>query len=197
MFEDIDIGYSDSVYPPYEDSVLLAKVAVQQCSGDVLEIGCGSGIVCISLAKQNPKTKIIAVDINPNAIEDAKKNAKNNNVKIDFRISDLFEKVGGKKFDFILFNPPYLPTTKTQKIKSELNFAFDGGKSGLDTVFRFLQDAKKYIRKNGRILIIVSTKQNVSKLDKKINQLGCEFKIVAQDSFFFEKIYVYDIHLAN
>jgi release factor glutamine methyltransferase len=197
MLEDIDIKYSNNVYPPYEDSVLLAKVAVQQCHGNVLEIGCGSGVVSISLAKQKPQTKIVAVDINPNAVKDAKKNAKNNKVKIDFRVSDLFERVREKNFDFILFNPPYLPTTETQKIKSELNFAFDGGKSGLDTIFRFLQDVKKYIKKDGRILIIVSTKQNVSKLDKKIKQLGFEFKIVAQDSFFFEKIYVYDIHVAN
>jgi release factor glutamine methyltransferase len=197
MLEDIDIKYSNNVYPPYEDSVLLAKVAVQQCHGNVLEIGCGSGVVSISLAKQKPQTKIVAVDINPNAVKDAKKNAKNNKVKIDFRVSDLFERVREKNFDFILFNPPYLPTTETQKIKSELNFAFDGGKSGLDTIFRFLQDVKKYIKKDGKVLIIVSTEQNVSKLDKKIKQLGFEFKIVAQDSFFFEKIYVYDIHVAN
>jgi len=182
----------DSVYAPLEDSQLLAKAALQKCGGKILEVGCGSGFVSIFLAKLKKDTEICAVDINPDAVKAAKKNAKANGVKIEIKQSDLFEKVG-ERYDWILFNPPYLPTSEAEKIEGGLNLAFDGGKTGLDTAFRFLERLNKYLKKEGKTLLVVSTEQDLLKLNEKVRECGFSHKIVAQQNFFFEKIYVYEL----
>ena len=192
--EDIKISVPDSVYPPLEDSQLLADVALKECSGRILEVGCGSGFVSITISKFKPDTKIICVDINSEAVKAAKKNSAVNGVKLKIFESDLFENVDvGSDFDWILFNPPYLPTSEAEKIDGGLNFAFDGGESGFDTVFRFLERAKDYLKKDGKVLLVVSTAQDLLVLNQKICDCGYLFEVMAQESFFFEKIYVYKL----
>jgi len=191
--DEIKIQVPDSVYPPFEDTQLLAKAALKLCSGKILEVGCGSGYVSICLAKFKKNLQQTAVDINSKAVEATKKNAKENKVKIEILNSDLFSKVKDKDYDWILFNPPYLPTSEAQKIEGGLNFAFDGGETGLDTAYRFLEQVKNYLKKDGKILLVVSTAQDLVKLNEKIRMCSFEHKIVAQESFFFEKIYVYKL----
>ncbi|MFH1306289.1 MAG: HemK2/MTQ2 family protein methyltransferase [Candidatus Micrarchaeota archaeon] len=187
----------DNVYLPSDDTQMLAESALKECEGEVIEIGCGSGAVSIILAKEGKCRKIIAMDINGEAIKAAKNNAKLNNVsktEIEFADSDLFENISKNgKFDYILFNPPYLPTTKKEKIEGKLNFAFDGGKYGVDVIEKFLKEAKKHLKKDGKILMVGSLLQPNGKI-KKIMQKNCLKKeIIATKSFFFEKLYVYRI----
>lgn len=195
MLDEIKITAPDTVYPPLEDSQLLAQVAIQECDGKILEVGCGSGYIGICVAKFKKGAKIIAVDINSDAVECAIKNAKENGVKIEVRRSDLFEKVVEKDFDWILFNPPYLPTSEAERIEGGLNFAFDGGESGLDTVFRFFERAGAHLKKEGKILIVASDAQDLKELEKKMRACGFGFEIVARQDFFFEKICVYRLEM--
>jgi release factor glutamine methyltransferase len=76
----------------------------------VLEIGTGSGIISVMLALLIEDIKIIAVDINPKAIELAKRNAKKHGVedKIEFRLSNLYENVNEENIDLTISNPPYI-----------------------------------------------------------------------------------------
>jgi len=191
MDSDIKINVPDSVYPPYEDSRLLADCALKECDGKILEVGCGSGFVSISISKLKPKSKVYALDINSDAVKAAKENAKANKAEVEIIKSDMFSKLKEKNFDWILFNPPYLPTSEAEKIEGGLNFAFDGGKSGLDTVFMFLEQVKNYLKKEGKVLIVASTEQDLNKLNSKIKECQFSFGIIAEQSFFFEKIYIY------
>ena len=112
---ELDISVATSVYIPAEDSFLLADYASKQ-KGRILEIGCGSGIVSLSAAAANRANEVIGVDINPAAVECATKNAEKNHLKnCKFLQSDLFANVSGK-FNVILFNPPYLPTTEAERL---------------------------------------------------------------------------------
>lgn len=76
----------------------------------ILEIGVGSGIISVMLAKLVPGIKIIAVDINNIALELAQKNAQYHEVEdlIEFRESDLFTNVSENDFDMVISNPPYI-----------------------------------------------------------------------------------------
>lgn len=69
---------------------------------DVLDLGCGSGILAI-LAKKLGANRVLAVDNDPLAVDVAKENAEKNCVQIDVRLSDLFSNVDGK-FDIIVSN---------------------------------------------------------------------------------------------
>ena len=166
------------IYEPREDSFLLQKYVKQYAQGKVLDIGTGSGIQSITALK---KTKeVLAVDINPEAVELLKKKG------INARISNLFSKVKGT-FDIIIFNPPYLPKDEREPKDSAL--ATTGGKKGYETIERFLKQAKKFLKKEGKILIVFSSLTgNVNSLLKKYNY---KFKILAREKLFFEKIYVY------
>ena len=116
-FGTLRLSIAPTVYEPSEDSFLLATYASGITEGKkILEIGCGSGIASLSAAAANPKNKVLGVDINPKAVECAKGNAKRNGVEnAKFAVSDLFANASGK-FDSILFNPPYLPTSRDEKL---------------------------------------------------------------------------------
>src|SRR3989338_4002387 len=155
-FNNLKFAVFDDVYEPAEDSFLLAKYAMR-LKGNILELGSGCGLASISNAKSNPKNHVLAVDINKSAVDNAKHNAKMNNIKnIKISKSNLFSNVRGR-FNYIIFNPPYLPTTKNQKLKTNLNFAFDGGASGNKVIDKFLKEVDKYLKPNGRALMVVSS----------------------------------------
>ena len=90
-------GTVSTVYEPQEDSYLLEKEVKRYACGDVLEIGTGSGIQAIAAAQNRKVKNVLAVDINPAAIAHCRKKIKDK--KSSFRISDLFSKVGKKKFE--------------------------------------------------------------------------------------------------
>ena len=94
-------------YEPREDSELLAKYVKKFAFGNVLDMGTGSGIQAITAAKKKSVKSVVAADIQEEVIENNKNNIKNK--KIKFIVSDLFSNIKNKKFDTIIFNPPYLP----------------------------------------------------------------------------------------
>ncbi|MBI2451552.1 methyltransferase [Candidatus Pacearchaeota archaeon] len=166
------------MYPADEDSFLLQKLVLKYTKGNVLDMGCGSGIQSLTALKKTPS--VLAVDINPEAVKFCKKKG------INAIQSNLFENLHGKKFDLIIFNPPYLP-------KSDNDYGNEpdltSGKIGSETIEKFLKEAKAHLNKNGKILILFSSlTKNISKIIKKYNY---KFKKLAKKRFFFETLYVY------
>lgn len=166
------------IYEPAEDSFLLQKYVKKYAYGKVLDIGTGSGIQALTSLE---KTKdVVAVDIDPSAVKLLKEKG------IKAKVSDLFSNVKGK-FDFIIFNPPYLPEDKREPKDSALTTT--GGKKGYETIEKFLRQAKKFLNKNGKILLVCSSLTgDVEKLFKKH---GYNFKKLEEEKLFFEKLYVY------
>ena len=93
------------VYEPQEDSYLLQKYVLKYCNKKfvVLDMCTGSGIQAITAAKI--AEKVMAVDINKEALSYAESEAKKE-TNITFIHSDLFEKIPNIKFDLIIFNLP-------------------------------------------------------------------------------------------
>ncbi len=138
------------IYEPREDSKLLLSVVrkVVKPGMRVLDMDTGMGIVAILVAEAG--AEVVACDINPEAIEVAKTNAKKAEVEITFLVSDLFNRVDGK-FDMIIFNPPYLPKDEREDKESGINTTDNG------VISRFLEESKDYLKPDGSILIVVSS----------------------------------------
>jgi release factor glutamine methyltransferase len=186
--EGIKLKLHSEVYEPAEDSILLLKNLVNVKNKEVLEIGVGTGLISIACAKKGAK-KVVGVDINPYAVKLAKENAKLNNVDVLFFESDLFENVNGK-FDIILFNPPYLPTSEDDKIESYLNYAFDGGKNGREILDRFIDNLPKYLKKGGVAQILQSSLTGEKETINKLKSLGFKVEISARLKVPFEELMV-------
>ena len=165
------------IYEPREDSYLLQKYVLKYAKGKVLDMGTGSGIQAETAMK---KTKdVLAADINLEAVEYVK------NKKINAVQSDLFSNINGK-FDLIIFNPPYLSDDK--KVK---DIALDGGKKGYELLENFLKQAKNYLNKNGKILILFSSLTKKNKVDKILKENRYIFECLETKRIFFEELYVY------
>ena len=172
------------IYEPAEDSFLLQKYVEKYASGKVLDIGSGSGIQAEVALK---KTKnILAVDINKEAVKLLKGKG------INSKYSDLFSNVKGK-FDLIIFNPPYLPEEEKEDLETKL--VTTGGKYGYEILERFFKNAKKFLNKNGKILIVFSSLTNKKKVDSLVKKYGFKIKLLEEKGLFFERLYVYLIFL--
>lgn len=164
------------IYEPAEDSYLLAKEVKKYAKGKVLDLGAGSGIQ----AEAAKDAGVLAADINPECVKFVKKKG------IKAIVSDLFSNIKGK-FDLIIFNPPYLPKEKLEPKDSALSTT--GGKKGNEILEKFLSQAKDYLNKDGKILIVVSSlTPNVKKLIKKYNY---KFKKLSEQKIPFETLTVY------
>lgn len=177
----------DYVYEPAEDTFLIAKHL--KVDGFILDVGTGCGILSV-LAASKAK-HIVAVDINPYAARCAKINAEVNGVsdKIDIFIGDLFNPIHENlTFDTILFNAPYLPDEKRKESKSLIEYAWSGGKDGREVIDRFIQQAPKYLKPYGRILLVQSSLSDVEKTIREFRKRRLQARIIDEEKIFFETI---------
>ncbi len=190
-FEGIEVDTTPNVYEPLEDSVLLARLVKVHAKGKVLDVGTGSGLQAIVAAKNSDVSRVVALDLNPEALLVAEKNAHTNQVaqKISFLKSDLFSALGrGEKFDTIIFNPPYLPTAEDEKLQKEINLAFDGGEDGRKVIDKFLNDFAWFLEKGGVLLLAQSSLADENKTIKFLASLGFDAKVELEEKFFFERV---------
>lgn len=104
------------VYEPAEDTFLVAENLDVGENDVVLDLGTGCGILGVLAAKK--AKKVVATDISPYSVRCARDNARQNGVfaKMDIREGSLFEPLRkSERFDVIVFNAPYLPTSDSEK----------------------------------------------------------------------------------
>jgi release factor glutamine methyltransferase len=171
---------SDRVYGPAEDSFLLEKYVQLLVIGEVLDVGTGSGIQAVSAAHKPDVSRVVAIDIELEVLEIARWSAKLEKVegKITFIQSDLFENVTGV-YDWLVFNPPYLPSES-----GLTDPTWDGGPKGGDMIKCFLRSSRKYMKKNGSILMVYSSETQIN-----FKEYGFSCVLLEEISLFFETIY--------
>lgn len=188
LFKNYTFQIDENVYAPAEDTFLLAE-NLQVSSGDfVLDMGTGCGILAVLAAEK--ARQVLAVDINPYAIRCAKRNAEINGVKskIDFLLGDLFKPINPEEiFDLIIFNPPYLPSEQNEE-KIWIGKAWAGGETGRKIIDRFICEGPKFLRRNGRIMLVQSSLSDIEKTLEMFGELNFEAEIVAEVKVPFERI---------
>jgi release factor glutamine methyltransferase len=189
-YKGISILVPDDVYPPSDDSELLAE-ASSFLRGSILEVGCGSGLASLACAKADSENFVLGVDISLSAVRCAQQNADRNRLSNAlFLVSDLFSKVGVQRFDAIIFNPPYLPTDDAERVEGPLNHAFDGGADGRKVLDRFLGEFDPYLKAGGTLLLIQSSLNGVEKTQSKLESMGYKVRMMDSENFFFESIFL-------
>ena len=166
------------IYEPSDDTFLLAEQVKKLVQGKVLDLGTGSGYLAEIAIKNN--CKVLAADINKECVTYC------NNKGIKTIQSDLFSNIKDK-FDYIIFNPPYLPEHPDEDEESKL--ITTGGKRGNEIIIKFFNQVKSHLNPNGKILILVSSL--TPDIEKIITSNKFKFQKLSSKKLFFEELKVY------
>lgn len=130
----------------------------------ILDIGTGSGCIPISLAKKLNIERIDAIDVSPQALEIAQRNAVRNNVKINFLEKDYLHQDLDDVYDIIVSNPPYIDTQERNEIEDHVKkheptqALFAPKNSPLAFYEKIALDCQKYLNPNGEIYLEINQK---------------------------------------
>ncbi len=165
------------VQPIYPMSRLLGEAVLKEvCESDrVLDMGTGSGVNAILAASK--AAEVVAVDINPVAIEAARNNAADNGVadRIEVRRSDVFSNVDGK-FDLIIFDPPFrwfAPRDLLEAATTDENYR---------AMITFFREARQHLAPEGRMLIFFGSSGDLTYLQRLIAEGGFTAEVVAEQA---------------
>jgi release factor glutamine methyltransferase len=182
---------NDNVYEPAEDSFLFAENLAVRDGDRVADIGTGCGILGIVAAEK--ASEVLAIDINPWAVQCAKENARQNHVSEKMLLiqGDLLTPIRkGEEFDLILSNAPYLPSEEGEG-SSWLERAWAGGISGRKMIDGFIRESAQHLRSNGEILLMQSSLSDVGETRRGFEEKGLRVDVVArQDLPLFETVFL-------
>lgn len=123
---------------------------------DVLDLGCGYGVVGIVVKKLFPHLVVTCSDVNKRALMLTKKNADKNDVDIKFVDSDIFSKID-EKFDTILINLPQ--------------------NAGKEICFKMIEGSYDHLKKEGSLQVVSRHQKGGKQYEKKINEIfgNCDY----------------------
>ena len=165
-FMGLKLKVTPDVLIPRRETEILCEHAIQlirlNVYGSVLDLCTGSGCIGVSIAKYT-RARVTATDISQAAAGIAEYNAKNQLVKMDVRVGDMFSNVP-EKFDMICSNPPYIPSGEISSLMREVKdyeprLALDAGKDGLRFYRKIAKEAPSHLNDNGTLILEIGCEQ--------------------------------------
>ena len=144
--------------PRFDTEVLVEEVLAlskKDKSKRILDICTGSGAIAIALKKLGGFERVDALDISDNALEVARRNAKELDLDINFLKSDMFSSLTSEiKYDIIVSNPPYIQSDVVDTLENEVKdfeprLALDGDVDGMKFYKVIAENYEDYLADNG------------------------------------------------
>ena len=185
-FMGLDFKVSEDVLIPRPETEMLVETVVAAAEGTapaIIDIGTGSGAIILSLLHYLPQATGTGVDISPKALAIAAENGRT--LGLDGRVtwieSDLFTKVPQGACDWLVSNPPYIPSQVVDGLEPhvrdhEPRVALDGGPDGLAVYRALLLDAVMVLKPGGGLFLEIGDEQGPA-LREMLEEYG--FKDVA------------------
>lgn len=164
---------------------LILEWTEKDFSGSILDLGTGTGAIALSIAKERPRAKIIAIDFSEECVKIAKANRNHYQLKnVKILQSDWFNKITpNEKFDFIVSNPPYV--AENDPHLKDLSFepitALTAKNDGLSDIETIIDQARKHLKPAAQLL-----------LEHGYNQKNVVHKLLQQGSYTNTRTY-YDL----
>jgi 16S rRNA (guanine1207-N2)-methyltransferase len=142
-------------------SLVLLESMVLPGRGEVLDIGCGCGVIGITIAKVRPRLRVTMVDVNPIAVKLAKENIDTNSVTNATAIHcDLYSSLEGRKFNIIISNPPLA--------------------AGYKVIFPLIEGAKSHLGKGGYLQLVL--RKGINAIPKKMSEVFGNVELISRKS---------------
>jgi release factor glutamine methyltransferase len=197
-FWSLDFVVDENVLSPRPETELLIETAlncIPSPTPNILDLGTGSGVIAVTMAKEISKCKVSAIDIDPKALNIAKKNSVRHGVKncIEFICADLRTSDWSGCYSLILSNPPYIKSEDIEKIMPEVrNYepkkALDGGVTGLDFYRSIIPMAVEHLEENGFLILEIGHDQ-ANEVTALLNKFSCYQSIkVIQDYSGYDRV---------
>ncbi len=152
-------------------AALLAPPDRRLLAPRAAEVGCGTGVVAISLALEIPALEVWTTDRNPLAVDLARQNARRHGVEARVHVlgGDILHPLPAAlrgQLDLVVSNPPYLRTDELDDLPPEVRHdppaALDGGPSGLDAYHALAAAAARWLRPGGWLAVEIGAEQGAS-----------------------------------
>ena len=146
---------------PRADTEILIEKALSKINArdhtEILDLGCGTGVIGITIALERSLSKVTLIDQSQHAIQNTKANQMLHQVtNTMIQKSDWFSTLDQTKFDVILSNPPYLEDNDphlSQGLEDEPLDALVSGPSGIEAIQYIIENAKNHIKPSGWLFI--------------------------------------------
>lgn len=167
---------------------LNSQPSTQKRPSTVLELGVGSGCVSVAIAVNSPSTRVTAIDCSDEALELAGENVRRHELadRVELLKSEGFGQLPPEvQYDLIVSNPPYIPGSEIDTLEPEVRdhdprAALDGGEDGLDFYRMLAEQAGKWLRPEGAMMLEFGDGQ-ASAITKIFNDNGWTIDAVERD----------------
>ena len=146
---------------PRPETELLVETALNKMlinkPMSVLDLGTGTGAIALSIASEQPSSKVLAVDVSADALAVAQQNSIDNHIhNVKFLKSNWFDQISNQEFDLILSNPPYIeeddPHINQGDVRYEPRLALTSGTDGFDDIRFIISHSKKRLKHKGWLM---------------------------------------------
>ena len=118
---------------------LLLEALPEEMHGEILDLGCGWGVIGISIARKWPGTKVTMADVNTRALDLSRKNAERNRAEVICAESDGMEALADRNFDAVVTNPPI--------------------RAGKQVIYKMFADAAQRLKPGGALYLVIRKQQ--------------------------------------
>lgn len=188
-FRHIVVKTSRGVLIPRPETEVLVDVVLDGLAGAdapcVLEVGCGTGCIACSLAKE-AGAQVLATDISPEAVACAQANVEMLGLEelVEIVERDCVAGIVGS-FDCLVSNPPYIPTAELAELPYEIagfepRLALDGGSDGLAFFDRLITEALPLV-KDGGLFACELHETCLEEAARRLREAGCVDVKVTKD----------------
>ena len=160
-FWSLDLKVDPDVLIPRPETELLVELALarvpQNAQVDIADLGTGSGAIALAIACEHPLARVLATDASAAALAVARENAGRLGIgNVEFAQGDWCAALGGRRFELIVSNPPYIAQTDVHLQQGDLRFepraALASGADGLDAIRSIVTAAPSHLQPNGWLL---------------------------------------------
>ena len=130
---------------------LLLEALPEEMSGEILDLGCGWGVIGISIAKKWPETNVTMADVNLRALDLSRENAKRNQAEVTCTESDGMAALEGRTFDAVVTNPPI--------------------RAGKQVIYKMFADAANSLKPGGALYLVIRKQQGAESCVKYLQTI--------------------------